>query len=223
MKSSLLAGASCLALIACGGATSDQAPGASRGGSTGTLATGGAGGSSGAAGVRNSGGQTLGGSAGVSAGGSGGSGATPGGGAGGVGVDCCVSGCDEPCTPGTSRTCKGGTLPGSTAQDCRCDGSGWGAVRSSTTAGGACSVLDAGQEDADASTVRCSGPTLMPVNLYPNCDGKAQTICVEVPVQVCYCDGTTAFGFGIPVPIRHLGPCTDAERADAGATDAGRD
>ena len=135
MKISLLAGASCLALIACGGAMSDQAAGVSTGGSSGALVS--------------SGGQTLGGSGGVQATGSGGS---------------------------------------------------------SASSGGA---------------PRCNGSTLTPLNLYPNCDGKTETTCVEVPFNVCFCDGTTGFGFGNPVPIRHLGPCTDAERADAAAGSGG--
>jgi len=112
---------------------------------------------------------------------------------------------------GTSAPSSGGSGAGAT-----------GGMASGGTGGGGSGnggAIDAGARPCPPAS------TLTPLDLYPNCDGKAQTICVEVPFQVCYCDGTTAFGFGIPVPRRHLGPCTDAERADAdvGVTDAGRD
>jgi hypothetical protein len=206
MKISLLAGASCAALIACSSASTDQVGGASTGGVGGAVATGGAAGSTGGVGARSSGGSTVGGSGGVSAGGSGGTDAISSGGAGGVGVDCCASGCDEPCTPRTSRTCKSGTPPGSQAQDCRCDGSGWGAVRSITTAGGACSVLDAGQEHADAAgsggtpsdaapgdagsycVYEAPGAGGMPsTHCFPFPSGCSSCACLTLPYSFCTC------------------------------------
>ena len=108
-------------------------------------------------------------------------------------------------------------------------GSGAGATggMASGGTGGSAHAGSSGNEGAiDAGARPCPpASTLTPLSLYPNCDGKVQIICVEVPFNVCYCDGTTAFGFGKPVPRRHLGPCTDAERADAaaGVTDAARD
>jgi len=119
----------------------------------------------------------------------------------------------------TSAPSSGGSGAGATG------GGATGGIASGGTSGGAHAGGGGNEGAIDAGAFRCNGSTLTPLNLYPNCDGKAQTICVEVPFNVCFCDGTTAFGFGKPVPIRHLGPCTDAERADAdvGVADAGRD
>lgn len=46
--------------------------------------------------------------------------------------------------------------------------------------------------------IACGGAASDQAAGTSTCDGNAQTTCVEVPFQVCYCDGTTAFRFGIP-------------------------
>jgi hypothetical protein len=214
MKVWLMAGASSIALFACSSATGDHVGDASTSGGAGTLATGGAAGSSGGAGAGSSGGATAGGSGGMRRGGAGGSGAVSGGGAGGVsggtgiGVNCCASGCDERCTPKTSRTCAGGAFSGALEQDCRCDGSGWDAVRSRTAAGGACPVLDAGNERPDAADSGSTSVDASPSDagtyctlVTPGTGGAPSTYCQSFPrgCSSCAC---------IPLPYSY---CTCAK------------
>ncbi len=94
-----------------------------------------------------------------------------------------------------------------------------------TASGGASGTADAGgtgnEGGSNAGGRVCNTTTPTPFNFYPNCDGRAQPMCVEALLQVCYCKGAMTLDGGVVFhAMRHLGACTEAESPGASQRDA---
>jgi hypothetical protein len=133
--------------------------------------------------------------------------------------------------PSTSTMSSGGAGAGATGGMAtgetggRAHAGGGSGGKASGGAGGVAASGAAGKESGGARG--CGQPTLFLFDLYPNCDGVPQPVCVEIPPSnLCYCDSTTSHDGGTSLRLpRSFGPCPGAERpdAEAGVTDAGRE